>query len=97
MHRGQNLHRGTEQRVVTDSHAANVKHNAIEVEENSTSQFDVGSVITVERRLHPDSRSATPEELCANESSYFLISFARSIQHQAQVARATPRGDQVGV
>src|SRR5436190_11682072 len=48
--RRQNLHAGTEERVVPDMYVAYIEHDAIEVEEYARTEMDVGAVVTVERR-----------------------------------------------
>src|SRR6185312_6497021 len=88
MHRRQYLNGWPEKSVVADCNPANVQHNAIEVEEHPLAKLDVGAVIAIEGRLHPDRLPAFSKKLRTKKPAYVLIPFAGSIQHLAQVARA---------
>src|SRR6185437_11242212 len=91
MHRSEYLNGGPEQRVISDRHPADIQHNAIEVEVDALSQFDVGPIIAVERRLDPRCLSARSEELPAERGSQLPILFVRTIQPLAQLASAISR------
>ena len=71
--RRQNLHAGTEERVVPDMYVAYIEHDAIEVEEYARTEMDVGAVVTVERRLHPYAVAASAKKIPENPSSIFSL------------------------
>jgi hypothetical protein len=83
MHRRQDLNGRSEEREVADTHLAHVEHDAVEVEEHSLAELDVGAVVAVEGRLHPDRLSALAEQLRAKGSAELLIGFPRGVQRLA--------------
>src|ERR671914_1481332 len=97
MQRRQDLHRWTEERVVTDTYRAHVEHDAVEVEEDPLPELDVRAVVAVERRLHPDGVAPGAEQLAQDAPSLLLLTFARGVERLAQVARALTGGDEIGI
>src|SRR5262245_448397 len=53
MQRCVDLHGRSEQREVADPDRTYIQNNAVEIEEDPLSEFDVRAVVTVEGRLHP--------------------------------------------
>ena len=94
---GVDLHGGSEQGEAADAHRAHIQHHAVEVEEDAFAQLDVGPVVAVERRLHPDGVASGAEEVLENPASLLYIFFSRSIQRLAQVARAISGSDELGI
>lgn len=62
--RGIDLDGGGEERVVADLDLAHVQHDAVEIEEHSLAEQDIGAAIADERRLHPGRVSAGAGCLC---------------------------------
>jgi hypothetical protein len=71
----EDLHAWSEKSVVSDSHAADIQYDAVEVEEHSLSQFDVPTVITIERRLHPYGIAALSKKPLQQVTPDFLFRF----------------------
>ena len=55
-----------EQRVRADADRADIQDDAIEVEEDTLAELDVGAVVTEERRLHPDAFAALGKQVAEN-------------------------------
>jgi hypothetical protein len=91
MQRCKNLHAGTEERVVSDSHFAYIEHDAIEIEEYARTQVNIGTVVAVERRLHPDGVATSTEKILEDPSSLCSLRFRRAIERAAQVSCALSR------
>ena len=90
MYRRQDLHTRSEERVRPDSHATDIEHDAVEVEEHPLTQLDVRPVVAEKGRLHQDGVTAAAEESAENISSRFFLAFSRRVQRLAQVARTRP-------
>ena len=86
--RGVDLHRGAEEREVADGDAADVEHDAVEVEEDALAEMDVRAVIAVERRLHPDRVAARAEEVRQDAAAQLGVAFAGGVEVAAEVAGA---------
>ncbi len=71
--RCQNLHAGSEQRVVADSHFAYIKHDAVEVEEHPSTEVNICAIVAVERRLHPYGIATCTEQLRKNAPPFCLF------------------------
>src|SRR3712207_6858131 len=95
--RSVDLHRWTEEGVVPDPHAADVEHDAVEVEEHPLAELDVRSVVAEERRLHPHRVAAAAEQRAQDGAARLGVAPARGVQALAQVAGALAPGDQLGV
>jgi hypothetical protein len=77
------LHSQTEKREVADRHPADVEHDAVEVEEDSLAQQDVGALVA-EERLHPD-RAAPPAEQRGEDAAAGLaVGLAGGVSGPAQ-------------
>ena len=63
VHRRIDLHRRTEQREAADAYAADIEHHAVEIEEHTLAELDVGAIVAEEWRLHPHAVAAPAEEL----------------------------------
>ena len=86
--RGVDLHRGAEEREVADGDAADVEHDAVEVEVDALAEMDVRAVIAVERRLHPDCVAARAEEVREDAAAQVGVAFGGGIEVAAEVAGA---------
>ena len=63
VHGREYLHAGSEQRVIANSDTANVQDDAVEVEEDTLTKFNVPAVVAVKGRLHPDGVAAFGKDL----------------------------------
>src|SRR5687767_1233879 len=82
-----NLHGRPEKREAADAHRAHVQDDAVEVEEDTFAELDVGAVIAEERRLHPDAVAAAAEQVAEDPPPLLLLRLARLVQGLAEVAR----------
>jgi hypothetical protein len=73
---------------------ANVKNNAVKVEEYPLSQVDVRSIVAKEWGLHPDRVPTTPKEVSQDATAHLLVCFVTCIQFLAQIPRSDSRYDQ---
>lgn len=63
VHRRQNLDTRTKEREIPNLNRADMEHDAVEIEKDAFTQFDVGTVVTEEGRLHPNTITALAEKL----------------------------------
>src|SRR3712207_8745990 len=82
--RSVDLHRWTEEGVVPDPHAADVEHDAVEVEEHPLAELDVRAVVAEERRLHPHRMNRKRTRLNSNHAntSYAVFCLEKKIIRQ---------------
>ena len=97
VHRGIDLHRWSEQRVVADPDRTHVEDYAIEVEEDAAAKEDVRAVVAVERRLHPHLIASGPEQIDQDPAPLLLVGLACRVQRLAQVARLYARRRQLWI
>src|SRR5205823_14246200 len=97
MERRVDLHRRSEQGEVADPHRTDVQDNAVEIEEHPLAEFDVQSVVAVERRLHPH-RIATPaKQFAQNAAAALALRLARGIEVLAEITCARTRRDELRI
>src|SRR6185437_2919696 len=97
MERSEDLDPGAELAVVADDDLANIKDDAVEVEEDLLAKFNVAAVIAEEWRLHPERVSAFGKDLLQQVTAQIPVAFAGRIQGLAKVAGPVSRLDQLGV
>ena len=90
------LNRRTEEGEVTDGDLGDVQHDAVEIEENALAEDDVGSVVAIERRLHPGCLAACPEQGAENMTACRLLALARYIELLAEIPCTGPRATNSG-
>src|SRR5262245_17129204 len=97
MQRRKNLHAGTEERMVSDSHFAYIEHDAIEVKEYARAQMDIATIVAEERRLHPYGVATGSEKISEDASSLCSLRLTCAVERKAQVSCAFPRFNEFGV
>jgi hypothetical protein len=97
MHGRVDLDGGAEEREVADPHRAHVQHHAVEVEEDSLPQIDVGAVIAEEGRLQRDRVATRAEQLAEDAPTLAVLRLPSAVQRPAEVSRPLPRRDELGV
>src|SRR5690606_10652369 len=91
------LHGRSDQGVASDDDGADVKDDAVEVEEHPLAQSDVQSVVAEERRLDPRRIAARAEQLGEDPTPQFRLILPRRIQLPAQAPRPAAEFDEFAV
>jgi hypothetical protein len=80
MQRRVDLHRWSEQREIANPDRTHVQHDAVEIEEDPLAELDVRTVITIERRLHPDGVATCREQVGEQAASLRVVRFPGGIE-----------------
>ena len=68
-----------EQREIADSYRTHVQNDAVEIEEDPFAQFDIRSVVALERRLHPYTVASLTEQVADDAATSLMLGLACAI------------------
>jgi hypothetical protein len=97
VHGRKDLNGGPELGKLSDAHPADVQHDAVEVEEDTFTEFDVPSVIAVEGRLQPDGVPTFAKDLLQESTPDIALRFARRVKCLAEITGTIATGDKLRV
>jgi hypothetical protein len=97
VHGRENLNTRTKESEISNLDRADIEHDAVEIEKDAFTEFDIGTVVTEEGWLHRYGITALTKKLEENLPPNFPLRFACCIQSLAKVACPVAVPDQVGI
>ena len=77
---GVDLNRRSKEGEISNLHLTYIQHQAVEVEKNPFAEQDVGPLVAIKWRLHPNRIASLAEEFLQYASASILVPFTCSIE-----------------